>query len=156
MSEAKTKPAGASVDEFLAAVSDDRKREDNIQVCKMMTEITDEQSQMWGPSIVGFGSYHYVCATGHSGDAPLTGFSPRKANLTLYIMLGFDGYDALMAKLGKHTTSKSCLYIKRLSDVDQDVLGELIGQSSQRIKAMYSPTYPAEGHVAHFVSRSSG
>ena len=94
-----------------------------------MEEVTGEKAVMWGDSIVGFGTYHYVYASGREGDWPVTGFAPRKQALTLYIMSGFDQYDELLARLGKHSTGKSCLYIKRLSDVDVDVLRELVAES---------------------------
>jgi hypothetical protein len=137
MSDQKTKPTPVSVEDFLAALPDERKRADSIQICKMMTEITGEPPVIWGPSIVGFGSYHYVYASGHSGDAPLTGFSPRKANLTIYIMGGFDQYESLLSRLGKHSVGKSCLYIKRLDDVDRDVLRDLIDRSYRYMHAQH-------------------
>jgi hypothetical protein len=140
MSEQKTKPTAASVQEFLEAVPDEKKRADAFAVCKLMTEVTGQEPVLWGPSIVGFGRYHYVYASGHSGDAPLTGFSPRKTALTLYIMGGFDNYDELMAKLGKYTMGKACLYLKRLSDVDQKVLRDLIAGSYRHMQSLYPPT----------------
>lgn len=129
MTELKTKVNDASVLEFLGNVPDEKKRQDSLAVLEMMREVTGEEAKMWGTSIVGFGSYHYKYESGREGDMPLVGFSPRKQNLTLYIMPGFDRYEELMAKLGKHTTGKSCLYVKRLADVDRAVLRELVGQS---------------------------
>lgn len=129
MAELKTKVNEASVLEFLENVPDEKKRQDSLAVLEMMREVTGEEAKMWGTSIVGFGSYHYKYESGREGDMPLVGFSPRKQNLTLYIMPGFDRYEELMAKLGKHTTGKSCLYVKRLADVDRAVLRELVGQS---------------------------
>ncbi len=124
--ELKTKKTNASVKEFLDAIPDEANRKDCRVVAKMMKEITGAQPRMWGTSIVGFGTYHYKGASGREGDWPVTGFSPRKQALTLYIMAGFGGRNGLMEKLGKYKTGKACLYIKRLSDVDLDVLGKLI------------------------------
>ena len=125
--EAKTKPTKEKVTDFLNRVADDKRREDCFAVAKMMEEITGSKPQMWGPSIVGFGSHHYKYASGHSGDWPLTGFSPRKQDLTLYLTLvGYEKYSELMSQLGKHKTGKSCLYIKRLSDIHVPTLKKLI------------------------------
>lgn len=129
MAELKTKPNEASVLDFLNAVEDDKKREDSFKLLEMMKEITGESPKMWGPSIVGFGSYHYKYDSGREGDWFVAGFSPRKQSLTLYIMSGFRRYDELLAKLGKHTHGKSCLYIKKLEDVDMSVLKEMVAQS---------------------------
>lgn len=129
MSEPKTQKNDASVIDFINGVEDDRKRQDSLAILELMKEITGEEPAMWGTSIVGFGAYHYTYASGRQGDWPLVGFSPRKRNLTLYIMAGFDEYDALLAKLGKYTTGKSCLYINKLADVDLSVLRELIQRS---------------------------
>ena len=129
MSELKTKVNDASVVEFLHQVPDARKREDSFTILKLMEEITGHEAKMWGPSIVGFGQYHYKYASGREGDMPLIGFSPRKQALTLYITTGFDEYDELMASLGKHSLSKACLYIKRLSDVNLSTLREIIQRS---------------------------
>ena len=129
MAELKTKKNNASVSAFLATVEDDQKRRDCKAVVKIMKEVTGARPKMWGASIVGFGSYHYKYASGREGDWMLTGFSPRKQNLTLYIMDGFKGRAALMKKLGKHKTGKSCLYVKKLEDIEMDVLRELITRS---------------------------
>ena len=126
MAEAKTKPTNESVKEFLNQISDEDRRADCVQVAKIMEEVTGEKPKMWGPSIVGFGTYHYKYASGREGDWPVTGFSPRKKDLTLYIMMGFDKHAELMEKLGKHSVSKSCLYIKRLSDIHIPTLKKLI------------------------------
>lgn len=134
MAELKTKKTGASVTDFLNTIEDENKRKDCLAILKLMKQITKAEPKMWGTSIIGFGSYHYKYASGHEGDAPLTGFSPRKQNLTFYIVPGFERYGALMKKLGKHSTSKSCLYIKKLEDVDQTVLKELIAQSIEVMK----------------------
>ena len=129
MAEQKTKPTKASVKEFLNQIQDKERREDCFAVAKIMEEITGDKPKMWGPSIVGFGSYHYKYASGREGDWPITGFSPRKKDLTLYIMMGFEKYPELMEKLGKHATGKSCLYINRLSDIHVPTLKKLIRTS---------------------------
>lgn len=129
MADLKTKPNEASVEAFLNGVEDERKREDSFAILELMLEVTGAEAQMWGSSIIGFGSYHYTYASGREGDWFQVGFAPRKQNLTLYIMSGFDAYDDLLGKLGKHKTGKSCLYIKRLADVDLDTLRELVVQS---------------------------
>lgn len=134
MAENKTKPTDASVLEFLQNVADERKRQDAFAVLELMREVTGEEPKMWGSSIVGFGSYHYKYASGREGDAPLTGFSPRKQNLTIYITPGFEHYQEQLAKLGKHTTGQSCLYVKRLSDIDLDVLLEIVADSVEHMK----------------------
>ena len=126
MAEAKTKPTNESVIDFLNEISDEARRADCFAVAKIMEEISGEKPKMWGPSIVGFGSYRYKYASGREGDWPMTSFSPRKKDLTLYIMMGFEKHADLMEKLGKHSSSKSCLYIKRLSDVHIPTLKKLI------------------------------
>jgi hypothetical protein len=133
MAELKTKQTDESVTEFLNGVPDEKKRQDSFAILELMTEVTGAEPRMWGESIVGFGSYHYRYASGREGDWFVTGFSPRKQNLTLYIMAGFDNYDHLLQNLGKHKTGKSCLYIKRLEDVDLDTLRELVSQSLQHM-----------------------
>ena len=142
MAELKTRPTDASVEAFLDAVEDERKRSDARVVAGMMAEITGATAVMWGSSIVGFGSYHYRYASGREGDFLETGFSPRKRALTLYVMAGFSEYDDLLDRLGKHTTGKSCLYVKRLSDIDLDVLRELLQRSVAHIREKYSATGP--------------
>lgn len=129
MAELKTQKNDASVQEFLNAVEHPGKRADSFAVLELMREVTGEEPSMWGTSIVGFGSYSYQYASGRAGEWFLTGFAPRKRNLTLYIMTGFDRYDALLEKLGKYKTGKSCLYINKLADVDLDTLRELVRQS---------------------------
>lgn len=129
MSGNKTIPNSSSVQDFLNAVQDQQKREDCYVLMDLMKKITGKDPVMWGPSIVGFGSYHYKYDSGREGDMLLTGFSPRKRNLTIYIMAGFERYDRLMDKLGKHSTGKSCLYVKKLEDVDMAVLTEIITAS---------------------------
>jgi hypothetical protein len=134
MAELKTKPNKASVDKFLNSVKDERKRNDCFKVLELMKKITKEEPVMWGPSIVGFGSYHYKYESGREGDFFLTGFSPRKQSLTLYIMAGFKRYSEIMKKLGKHKTGSSCLYINKLEDIDMRVLKELISESVKYMK----------------------
>ena len=128
MPENQTQPTGASVHQFLAKLEPADKRRDAERLREMMERISGEPAKMWGPSIVGFGRYQYRYASGREGVAPRIGFSPRKANLTLYILWGLDRPD-LLARLGKYVTSVSCLYLKRLSDIDEAVLEELITAS---------------------------
>ena len=129
MAELKTKQNDQSVDEFLQAIPDQRRRKDCYAVLELMKKVTSEEPKMWGDSIVGFGAYHYKYASGREGDWPVTGFSPRKQNLTLYITTGFEEYDDLLNKLGKYKTGKACLYINKLEDVDLSVLQELVTKS---------------------------
>ena len=129
MAELKTKENKASVSAFLKAIPDKQRRDDALAVADMMTGLTKATPKMWGTSIVGYGSQHYKYASGREGDWFRTGFSPKKDALTLYITSSFEQYPDLMAKLGKYTTGKSCLHIKRLSDVDMKVLKQLIARS---------------------------
>ena len=135
MAEQKTKPTNQSVTEFLNKISEPERRADCFAVAKIMEEISGEKPKMWGPSIVGFGVYRYKYASGREGDWPTMGFSPRKKDLTLYIMMGFQKHADLMEKLGKHSHSKSCLYIKRLSDVHIPTLKKLIKIGLKDLKA---------------------
>ena len=132
--ELKTKVNDASVTDFLSSVADEQKQKDSFEILKIMKQITKEEPKMWGSSIVGFGSYHYKYESGREGDSPVMGFSPRKQNITLYITSDFEKHPGLMKKLGKHSTGKVCLYIKRLSDVDVDVLKELMTESLKTMK----------------------
>ncbi len=132
--ELKTKETAASVEDFLRDVADEDRRADSFRVLDIFKRITGEEPKMWGPSIVGFGSRVLKYESGRELDWMLTGFSPRKGNLTLYIMDGFSRYDELMSRLGKHKTGKSCLYVKSLSDIDQGVLEELISESLANIR----------------------
>jgi hypothetical protein len=134
MAENKTKQTGASVEKFLNSVNDEKQREDSFTILKMMQQITKAEPKMWGPSIVGFGKYHYKYESGREGDCALTGFSPRKGNLTLYIMGGFDEKSSQMKKLGKYKNGKCCLYIKKLEDIDMSVLKELVKTSVESMK----------------------
>jgi len=129
MAENKTQPTGVPVEEFLAAVEHPGRRADSFELLGLMRSITGQEAVMWGPSIVGFGSYHYRYASGRKSDWMALGFAPRKGRLTLYLMDGFGGYEELLARLGKHSTGKSCLHVKRLQDVDLDVLREMVRRS---------------------------
>jgi len=133
MSDLKTRPTDESVEAFLNGVENDKKREDAFALLRLMKEVTGEDPTMWGDSIIGFGSYHYRYASGREGDWFLVGFSPRKRNLTVYIMAGFDEYDELLERLGKFKTGKSCLYLNRLEDVDVQVLRELVRRSAEHV-----------------------
>lgn len=137
MAENKTKQTRASVTSFLNSVEDREKRADCKKIAAMMRKATGSRARMWGASMVGFGRYHYKYASGREGDYFLTGFSPRKNDLTLYVMPGFSTFARLLQKLGKHRTGKSCLYIKRLADVDEDVLKQLIDESVQLMRKRY-------------------
>src|SRR5687768_7732569 len=130
--DVKTKVNDASVTDFLHSVTDEQKRKESFEILKIMKQITKEEPKMWGSSIVGFGSYHYKGASGREGDWMQIGFSPRKQNLTLYLMGGFNAHTDLLKKLGKHKTSVGCLYIKKLEDVD--VLKELMTESLKVMK----------------------
>ena len=132
MAEMKTKVNEASVEEFLSKVEDEQKHKDCVEIVKIMNQVTKEEPKMWGPAIIGFGSYHYKYASGREGDMPQIAFSPRKQNITLYIGLGDNAENPLLQKLGKYTTGKGCLYIKKLADVDRNVLQELIVDSFKR------------------------
>jgi hypothetical protein len=138
MAAVKTQKNEASVEDFLEGVTVEKRRTDRFALLQLMREVTGEEPAMWGSSIVGFGSYRYKYASGHEGEWPLVGFSPRKRNLTLYIMSGFDQYDALLAKLGKFKTGKSCLYMNRLEDVDLPTLRVLIKESAAHVAAAHS------------------
>lgn len=135
MAELKTKQNEQSVEAFLNKVEDEKKRKDSFAILELMKDVTGMEPKMWGESIVGFGNYHYKYASGREGDYLLVGFSPRKQNLTLYVLSGAEGQDALLQKLGKYTTGKSCLYIKKLTDVDQGILAELIRQSVEHMQS---------------------
>jgi len=134
MTKLKTKPTDQSVEVFLNKIENETKRKDSFKILEIMKELTQEKPVMWGDSIIGFGSYHYKYASGREGDWPLVGFSPRKQHLTVYIMTGFNKFDEILAQLGKYTTGKSCLYIKKLSDVNIPSLKELIVESVNHIK----------------------
>lgn len=136
--EQKTKPTEMDVDSFIDSVEQPRKREDARELVEIFEETTGYEARMWGASIIGFGAYHYKYPTGHEGDAPLVGFSPRKANISLYFATGDPDRSARLADLGKHKTGKACVYINKLADVDTLVLKKLIRQSV----AFLQKTYP--------------
>jgi len=138
MGELKTKVNERSVSDFLNAVEDEQKRSDSFRVLEIMEEITGEKGKMWGTSIVGFGTYHYVYDSGQEGDWMLAGFSPRKQALTIYMMAGNARFEEDLKKLGKHKIGKSCLYLKKLDDVDESVLTKIIVQSIEILKKRYT------------------
>lgn len=142
MAELKTRPSDASVDRFIQSLPEEHRRQDCCKLVELMRSATGAQPRMWGSSIVGFGEYHYVYASGREGDWFEVGFSPRKQNLTLYLMAGFDGRETLLRKLGKHRTGKGCLYLNRLDDVHMPTLRQLIVQS---VKALRRPR-PSRRH----------
>lgn len=137
MAENKTKQTNASVDKFINSLKDETEREDCYKIIKIMKSITKEEPRMWGPSIIGFGTYHYKYASGREGDMCIAGFSPRKQNLTIYLMPGFEIQQSQLKKLGKYKTSKVCLYIKSLKDVDVKILKEMISISVKETKKLY-------------------
>lgn len=138
MTENKTKPTELSVAAFVEAITDETRRADAKVLVKLMQKASGEKPTMWGPAIVGFGSVHYKYDSGREGDMPLIGFSPRKAANVLYGLIGMKGADALLAKLGKHTTGKGCLYINKLADVDGKVLQALVAKSVASKRAKHS------------------
>lgn len=138
MAENKTKPNSASVAAFLNTIDDARKRSDAKKIGAMMRRATGKRATMWGPSIVGYGKYHYKYDSGHQGDWALVGYSPRKQNLVVYIGPGFKPFSSLMKKLGNYKTGKSCLYLNKLDDVDEAVLEKLIGDSVKLMKKRYN------------------
>lgn len=139
MAELKTKPTKLSVDAFVKKVPDATKRADTKALITMMKEATKCEPTMWGASIIGFGTYTYAYASGRTGDWPIIGLSPRKQNVTVYIMPGFDEFGDLLAKLGPHSTGKSWLYIKRLADIDTLTLKKIVVQSVAKMKKKAKP-----------------
>lgn len=138
MVDTKTKPTKVKVEDFLRGIIPEERKRDGFTILRMMQKATNLPAYMWGPSIVGFGQYHYKYESGHEGDAPLIGFSPRKNALTLYVMFNFEGSKDLFGSLGKYTKSKACLYIKRLSDIDMNVLQKIIERSFQEAKRLHT------------------
>ena len=134
MAENKTQANDGDVIAFLNKVESEKKRKDSFAIMEMMEEVTGEKAIMWGNSIIGFGSYQYKYESGREGEWMLIGFSPRKQNITLYIMPGFENYGELLGQLGKYSTGKSCLYIKKTEDVDMEVLRDLVQHSYQHMK----------------------
>ena len=141
MAELKTKATNASVSAFLKRIDDPQRRQDAVAVTDMMRKVTGQEPKMWGTSIVGFGSYHYKYPSGQEADWPITAFSPRKQDLTLYLTPGYQENVELMEKLGKHRTGVSCLYLKRLSDVHEPTLKKLIRDSVKRLRKLVKERY---------------
>jgi hypothetical protein len=137
MYKLKTKENDYSVIEFIEAIDSPKKKEDAYRLLDMFTETTGYPAKMWGPSIIGFGSYHYKYDSGHEGDAPLVGFSPRKAKISLYFATGGQERETLLANFGKHTTGKACVYINKVADIDIEILKALIKQSVKFLKETY-------------------
>ena len=135
--EPKTKPTEVSVEEFIEEIQHPQKKEDAYALLSLFAEVTGEEAKMWGPSIIGFGKYHYRYATGHEGDAPLAAFSPRKTALTLYFMLPDERRKELLEKLGKHKTGKGCVYVNKLSDIDSAVLKDMIRENIAHVTQLY-------------------
>jgi hypothetical protein len=142
MAEPKTTRNDNDVAAFLASVADEKRRADAEAACELMAEVTGAEPTMWGSAIIGFGEYHYKYASGREGNWPAVGMSPRKQALTFYVSTGFEGYDDLMGRLGPHRTGKSCLYVKRLSDIDQDVLRELVKGGYEHINGQTFDSEP--------------
>jgi hypothetical protein len=137
MAKIKTTKTDKDPLSFINAVPDETKRDDSMELVKLMSDITGEEPYMYGPTIVGFGNYHYKYASGHEGDAPVAAFSPRKEALTLYFAPEFTGKDEMLAKLGKHKSFKSCVYVKKLADIDMKVLKKMITVSMKHVKKLY-------------------
>lgn len=138
MADNKTVPTDANVADFLNAVEPARRREDGLRLDAIFQEVTGFTPVMWGPAIIGYGRYHYRYASGREGDFLATGFSPRRASLSVYIMPGYMDFGAIMSRLGKHKTGKSCLYINKLADVNEDVLRELIAAGLKDLNGRWS------------------
>jgi len=155
MSGLKTKKNEGSVADFIASIEDEPKRDDARALLRLMQKVTGEKPKMWGASIVGFGEFHYRYASGREGDWLLTGFSPRAANLTVYIMAGFGKLKPLLEKLGKHSTAKSCLYIRRLADVDAAILERIVKQGITETKALGQPGVSPDAATKPSSSRRS-
>ena len=140
MAENKTKPTGASVQDYLAAIDDESRRKDCEVLASLMAKATGHEPKMWGDSIVGFGSYHYKYASGREGDSCLAGFSSRKGDISIYLMgcsCGFPGHEALQAQLGRHKMGKACLYVRKLSDIDLGILEQLVAGSVAELEKRY-------------------
>ncbi|GGA38844.1 DUF1801 domain-containing protein [Psychrobacillus lasiicapitis] len=135
--EAKMKETESSVIEFIETVENPKKREDAYKLLEIFSEATGYEAKMWGPSIIGFGSYHYKYASGHEGDAPLVGFSPRKAKISLYFATGDTEREVILERFGKHTSAKACVYINKVADIDVEVLKELINRSIKFLQETY-------------------
>jgi hypothetical protein len=134
---AKTVETEASVSDFINTIPDDQKKMDSLKIIDLMKKVSGYEPKMWGPAIVGFGSYHYKYDSGHEGDAPLVSFSPRKSAISLYLSIAFEKRGELLKKLGKHKTAKACIYINKLSDIDEGVLKTMIANSVKYMKSKY-------------------
>lgn len=141
MAEIKTKQTAESVHDFIMTFTHtEQRRKDSFDILKFMQDVTGYEPRMWGPSIIGFGKYHYKSnRSRQEGDWPLIGFSPRKAAISLYVYCGCSGQDELLRKLGKYTMGKACIYIKKFSDIDQEVLRQLMLSSMDYLKNKYTP-----------------
>lgn len=138
MAKTKTSDTGKDVNEFILEFTDsEQKRKDSYELIQLMEQVSGFKARMWGPSIIGFGTYHYKYASGHEGDAPLLGFSPRKAAISLYVSTGESGQETLINNLGKFTMGKACIYVKKLSDINQDALIALMKDSIKRTQEKY-------------------
>ncbi|WP_343616785.1 DUF1801 domain-containing protein [Flavobacterium sp.] len=137
MAKNKTTETKNSVTDFINAVADETKRNDAFELLKIIQKTTGFEPKMWGPSIIGFGSYHYIYDSGHEGDAPLVGFSPRKDAISLYLSSSFENKDELLSKFGKYKAGKSCIYIKKLADIDPEILKEMISVSVSYLQKLY-------------------
>ncbi|HEY1193767.1 DUF1801 domain-containing protein [Flavobacterium sp.] len=137
MAKNKTTETQNSVTDFINAVENEAKRNDAFELLKIIQETTGFEPKMWGPSIIGFGSYHYKYESGHEGDAPLAGFSPRKTAMTVYFYLPEENREELLSQLGKHTSSKACIYIKKLTDIDIEILKKIILLSVEYTQKLY-------------------
>ena len=133
----KTTETNDSVAQYLNAITDSERRKDCFTIAEIMKKQSGFEPKMWGPSIVGFGSYHYIYESGREGDAPLVAFSPRKAEISLYLSSGFEHREELLNKFGKHKSAKACIYIKKLSDVDEEVLNKMVKNSIKHVKNLY-------------------
>ncbi|GAK08104.1 DUF1801 domain-containing protein [Geomicrobium sp. JCM 19038] len=137
MKEPKMKETDKSVNEFIETVESEKKKADAYQLVEIFEEVTGYKAKMWGPSIIGFGSYHYKYASGHEGDAPLAGFSPRKAKISLYLAYKSDKRDGILERFGNHSVSKACIYVNKMADIDPDVLKELIRYTVETYQNLY-------------------
>lgn len=138
MAKNKTTETNISVIEFInSTVDTDQKKQDSMELIQLMQEVSGFEAKMWGPSIVGFGSYHYKYESGHEGDAPLIGFSPRKAAISLYVFTGLQDHQHLLDNLGKYKMGKACIYVKKLSDINKEVLASIITESIKYLKSKY-------------------
>ena len=135
--ENKTKPTTENVEKFIQSVDNEQKRADSFELIELMKKVTGKEAEIWGASIIGFGNYHYKYASGHEGDPPLVGFSPRKSAISLYVFTGLNEHENLLEGLGKFTMGKACIYVKKLSDIDLNVLEKIMKETIQFLKNTY-------------------